>query len=332
MNRCGARAAPTVHNVAVMNRRGFLKAALAGGLAPAFTLGARAADATQDSRRATRDAMFVSLNSSLTRPMEWLDFARLASTTGYGGVDVDLGAAKAQGGPATRMLLNSLRISPASINLPVAFAGDESAYQSGLAKLEDAAMFAAIIGCPRMVAVLPPASPTPKPEFRALLKSRITAIARILASAHVRLGLEFLGPLHFRTRQPHEFIWRMPEALEFSAECGGNVGLLLDAWHWHHAGATVADIVAAGNSRIVHIHVSDAKAQPPEEVRDNQRLMPGEGVIDLVGFFQALKKINYTDAVSPEPLGRVPAEMPAEEGARLGLSTTLSVMKKAGAI
>jgi sugar phosphate isomerase/epimerase len=315
-----------------MNRRGFLKAALAGGLAPAFALGARAADTTQDSRPATRDAMFVSLNSSLTRRMEWLDFARLASTTGYGGVDVDLGAAKAQGGPATRMLLNSLRISPGSINLPVAFAGDESAYQSGLATLEDAAMFAAIIGCPRMVAVLPPASSTPKPEFRALLKSRITAIAKILAPAHVRLGLEFLGPLHFRTRQPHEFIWRMPEALEFSAECGGNVGLLLDAWHWHHAGATVADIVDAGKSRIVHIHVSDAKAQPPEEVRDNQRLMPGEGVIDLAGFFQALKKIHYTDAVSPEPLGRVPAEMPAEEGARLGLSTTLSVMKKAGAI
>jgi sugar phosphate isomerase/epimerase len=58
--------------------------------------------------------------------------------------------------------------------------------------------------------------------------------------------------------------------------------------------------------------------------------MPGEGVIDLIGFFQALKKVGYVDAVSPEPLGRVPAEMPAEEGARLGLETTLSVMKKAG--
>jgi sugar phosphate isomerase/epimerase len=228
--------------------------------------------------------------------------------------------------------LNSLRISPGSVNLPVAFAGEEAAYQSGLAKLEGAAMFAAIIGCPRMVAVLPPSSATPKPEFRALLKSRLTAIAKVLQSATVRLGLEFLGPLHFRTRQPYEFIWRMPEALDFSAECGPNVGLLLDAWHWHHAGATADDIIAAGKSRIVHIHVSDAKAQPPEEVRDNQRLMPGEGVIDLVGFFQALKQIGYTDAVSPEPLGRVPVEMSPEEGARLGLSATLAVMKRAGVI
>jgi sugar phosphate isomerase/epimerase len=312
-----------------MDRRAFLKATLAAGLSPNLALGGQATDGRG---LPTRDSMFVSLNASLTRQIEWLEFARLAATVGFGGVDVDLGAAQAQGAPATRMLLNSLRIAPGAIGLPVSFAGDEIAYQSGLPKLEDAAMFAAVIGCPRMVAVLPPSSATPKPEFRALLKSRLTAIAKILQASNVRLGLEFLGPLHFRTRQAHEFIWRMPEALEFSAECGPNVGLLLDAWHWHHAGATTADIVAAGKSRIVHIHVSDAKAQPPADVRDNQRLMPGEGVIDLVGFFQALKKIDYTDAVSPEPLGRVPPEMSPEDGARLGLSTTLEVMKKAGVI
>jgi sugar phosphate isomerase/epimerase len=304
-----------------MNRRAFLKATLAAALAPQLTPGPR-----------RHHGMFVSLNSSLTRRMEWLDFAKLAATTGYGGVDVDLGAVRTQGGPATRMLLNSLKIAPGSIGLPVPFGGDDAAYHAGLAKLEGAAMLAALIGCPRMVAVLPPASTTPKAEFRALLKSRLTEIAKILQASNVRLGLEFLGPLHFRTRQPYEFIWRMPEALEFSAECGPDVGLLLDAWHWHHAGATTDDILAAGKSRIVHIHVSDAKAQPPEEVRDNQRLMPGEGVIDLVGFFQALKKIDYTDAVSPEPLGRVPADMTPEEGARLGLSTTRAVMAKAGVI
>ena len=29
---------------------------------------------------------------------------------------------------------------------------------------------------------------------------------------------------------------------------------------------------------------------PPEQIHDNQRLLPGEGVINLVGFLQALKK------------------------------------------
>ena len=144
--------------------------------------------------------------------------------------------------------------------------------------------------------------------------------------------MEFLGPLHFRTRQPHEFLWRMGETLEFGKECGANVGLLLDAWHWYHAGGTVADIIAAGRSRIVQVHVSDCVKLPPEQVRDNQRVLPGEGVIDLVAFFQALKKVGYTDGVSPEVIGRIPKDMAPEEGARLGLESTLKVMRKAGVV
>ena len=117
---------------------------------------------------------------------------------------------------------------------------------------------------------------------------------------------------------------------EFASECGPNIGLTLDAWHWHHSGATAADILTAGRARTVHVHVSDARQQPPEDVRDNARLMPGEGVIDLETFFRSLAKIGYTDAVSPEPIGRVPAEMSPEEGARLGLETTRAAMKRAG--
>jgi len=302
-----------------LDRRNFLKTAVVGTAALGF--GARAGAAT---------GMFVSLNGSLTRQMPWPEFARLAARLGYGGVDVNLGAARKEGAAATRALLAELGIKPGVASLPVRYSGaDEAGYQEDLKNLGEAAAFAAEIGCPRMMAVLPPSSQTPKPEFRKIVKDRLLAIADTLGRANVRLGLEFLGPLHFRTRNPHEFIWRMDEALEFSRECGPNIGLTLDAWHWHHAKASAEDILKAGKPRIVHVHVSDARPQPPEEVRDNQRVMPGEGVIDLVTFFQSLEKIGYADAVSPEPIGRVPQEMSAEDGARLGLETTLAVMKKA---
>ena len=75
----------------------------------------------------------------------------------------------------------------------------------------------------------------------------------------------------------------MNEMLEFAKECGSNVGLTLDAWHWHHAGGTPEDIVAAGKDRIVVVHFDDSARLPPEEVRDNERLLPGEGVINLTG-------------------------------------------------
>ena len=302
-----------------LSRRRFLKTAALTGAALAVA-----------KQSAAADAMFVSLNSSLTRQMEWPEFAQLAAKLGYGGVDVNLNAAQVQGLEATRKMLSSLKIRPGVCSLPVRYSNpDEALYKEDMKKLEEGARFASEIGCPRMMAVLPPSSQTPKAEYRKIIKDRLLPINETLSRANVRLGLEFLGPLHFRTRNPHEFIWRMDEALEFAKECGSNIGLTLDAWHWHHAGATAADILAAGKARIVHIHVSDAIKQTPEEVRDNQRVMPGEGVIDLMTFFTTLQKTGYADAISPEPIGRVPKEMSAEDGARLGLETTLAVMKKA---
>ncbi len=280
---------------------------------------------------AAKGGMYLSLNGSLTGgKVEWPEFARLAARVGYGGVDVNLGAAMKAGLPATKALFTEIKIKASNAGLPVNYTRDEETFKHGLAGLDEAAQFAAAIGCTRMLGILPPASQTPKAELRPMLKDRLAAVSEVLLKSKVRVGLEFLGPLHFRTAQPHEFIWRMDEALAFAKECGPNIGLLLDVWHWYHAGATTGDILAAGKARIVHVHLSDCPKMPPEQVRDNQRVLPGEGAIDLIGFFQALKKIGYQGGVSPEPIGRIPKDMSAEEGARLGLTTGLAIMRKTG--
>jgi sugar phosphate isomerase/epimerase len=294
-----------------------------------------ASEAGGQTPRTAAGGMYVSLNGSLTRQMPWTDFARLAGKLGYGGVDVNLGSAKTDGVDATRALLKELNLKPAVANLGLQFiTPDDAAFQQGLKQLDENAKFAAAIGLHRMMAVLSPASPVPKDERRTFVKDRVTAIAQVLQRSNIRFGLEFLGPLYMRSnaKSPHPFIWTLTETAALAQECGPNIGVVLDAWHWHHSGGTTADILAAGKSRIVHIHVSDAKPQPPDEVRDNHRHMPGEGIIDLVGFFQALKKIGYEDGISPEPLGRIPENMTPEEGARLGLETTLAMMKKAGVV
>jgi sugar phosphate isomerase/epimerase len=277
--------------------------------------------------------VYLALNPALVAArVGWPDLARLAARVGFPGVDVDLGAAMRQGLAATRALFEPLKIQPAAVNLPVEFRRDDAAFRKDLARLAEAASFAAAIGCPRMVTWLMPSSKTPKAELRALYWKRFRACAGILARSHVRLGLEFIGPLHLRRQEPHEFIWRMNEMLAFARECGPNVGLLLDAWHWHHAGATTGDILQAGKDGIVHVHLSDAPNLPPEQIRDDERLLPGEGVINLVGFFQALQKIGYQDAVSVEVFGRGLKDMPPEQGARLGLDAARKVMRKAGVV
>jgi sugar phosphate isomerase/epimerase len=284
------------------------------------------------------DGMYVSLNGTLVNkpgqpPLPWPEFVRLAGQAGYGGVDVNLSAAMKDGVEATRALLAEAKVKPGITNLPLPFlTPDEAAFQDALKGLDRQAKFAAAIGLTRMMAVLSPGSPVPKEERHTFVKARLAPIAEILRASNVRLGLEFLGVLSFRTgaRAPHQYIWTLTDTVALANEIAPNIGVVLDIWHWHHSRGTVADILATPKSRIVHIHVSDAKAQPAEDVRDNARLMPGEGIIDSVGFFQALKKIGYEDAISPEPLGRIPAEMSAEDGARLGLETTMAVLKKAG--
>jgi sugar phosphate isomerase/epimerase len=275
--------------------------------------------------------MYLSLNSQLTTGrVPWPQFAELAAKVGFPGVDIMLRPAMQAGVETTRKLLHDLKLKPAAIDLPVDFRKDDATFGEGMQRLEEAGPFAAGIGCPRMVTYILSSSDQPKDELRRVYKQRFTAMANLLARSHVRLGLEFLGPLHIRKAQKHEFIWRMPEMLEFAKECGPNVGLLLDAWHWHHAGATVQDILDAGKDRIVHIHFDDAAKLPPEQVKDNERLFPGEGVINLQGFIGALKQIGYEDALSVEVFGHGLKNMPPEEGARRGFEFSREVLQRAG--
>ncbi len=275
--------------------------------------------------------MYLSLNPTIVAGrVHWPEFARLAAKVGYPGVDVDLGAAMKAGLPATNALLEELKIKPAAINLPVEFRKDDATFGKDLDQLGDAASFSAALGCPRMITWLMPSSKTPKAELRALYLKRFRACADVLARSHVRLGLEFLGPLHLRQQEPYEFIWRMPEMLAFAHECGSNVGLLLDVWHWHHAGATTDDIIKAGKDGIVHVHFNDAPNLPPDQIRDDERLMPGEGVINLVGFLRALRQIGYQDALSVEVFGKFLEKMTPEDAARRALEASRGVMQKAG--
>lgn len=313
-----------------LTRREFLERAALTSAALAYVAPAAAAE-----------TMFISLNGSVTRGVSGVDKARLAAKVGFGGVDWDFGPMKAAGVDAAKALFAELKIKPTIASLPMArpfpFSGEQPAFQPALTQLADDAAFCSAIGCQKMMVVLPASSSLPKEEQRKIARDRLAALAEVLQKSNVRLGIEFLGVQQFRAQRPdgpptHPFIWNLPEAVALAKDSGPNIGVILDVWHWHHSGSTVNDILAAGKDRIVHIHLSDAKAQPPEEVRDNQRLMPGEGVINLTGFLQALKKIGYDGGISPEPLGRVPQEMSPEEGAKLALDTTTAAMKKAGVV
>jgi len=277
--------------------------------------------------------MYIALNGTLvSRRPDWEEFARIAHAVGFAGVDLlhaevfDLGAGR------VRQVLRERNLKPAVVALPVDFRKDEATFQEGMKKLDAAVEFARDIGCPRMSTWVPSWCEAPRDEQAKIWRARFQAVNALLEKYNVRLGLEYLGPLHLRKRGPYEFFYRHADMLSFAKSCGKQVGLLVDSWHWHHGGGTVADIAATPLADLVHVQAADAPNVAPEKILDSERLMPGEGVVDFTAFFGALKKAGYRDAVSPEVFGRGLKDMPPEQGATLGLETTTAVMKKAGVL
>ena len=233
--------------------------------------------------------------------------------------------------------------------------GDEAAFAAQLPKLAEDAAFCAAIGCRSFQLVLRATTGGPTKEERwKLVRGRLAAIGEVLGKHDVRLGLEFLGPLVFRTRvgggrgrggasaadpnappppppsPPVPFIWTLPETVKPCPKSAGRI--------WASCSTPGTGTIPAvpfrdpgRGIRIVHVHVSDARQTARRSPRQ-QRVMPGEGSVDVLGFFRALGKAGYPGGVGPETIGPRILKERRPRRARLGLETTKAVMKKAGVL
>lgn len=235
-------------------------------------------------------------------------FIELAAKYGFEAVDIDaLALVESHSVDGARELLGKHGLVIGSIGLPVEWRASEERFRADLPKLTQAAAAAAALGCTSCCTYVLPSTDLNAAHFMALATRRLRTCAQILGAYGIRLGLEFVGPHHLRTRWKHPFIWTVEETLDWIDAIGeSNVGLLYDAYHWYTNGLTVADIEKLRPEQIVHVHINDAPDVPVEDVLDNGRVYPGEGVIDLAGFLQGLAKIGYKGAVSQEILTATP--------------------------
>ncbi|QHT60231.1 sugar phosphate isomerase/epimerase [Paenibacillus lycopersici] len=231
-------------------------------------------------------------------------FIALAGEHGFQTVDIDAkGLIDRNGLEAARKLLADNNVTIGSIGLSVEWRQSEETFRAGLAKLAEDAAAAAALGCRSCCTYILPATDFKAAHFTVIATRRLRTCAQILGAYGIRLGLEFVGPHHLRTAWANPFLWTMHETLDWIDAIGEpNVGLLFDSYHWYTNGHTLADIEALTPDQIVHVHINDAPDLPVEEVLDNGRLYPGEGVIDLGGFLKALNAIGYKGSVTQEIL------------------------------
>ncbi len=189
--------------------------------------------------------------------------------------------------------------------LPVEFRRDEERFSRELAQLPKRAGVLKQMGVERMATwILPGHRELTYLQNFELHRKRFHEIAKVLKDYDIRLGLEFVGPRTSRARNRFPFICTQAGMMELAEAIGtGNVGLLLDSWHWYTSHGTVDELLQLSNRDIVHVHVNDAPSGlPVDEQVDNRRKLPvTTGVIDLKGFINALVKIGYDGPVECEP-------------------------------
>ena len=216
--------------------------------------------------------------------------------------------------------------------LPVEFRQDEAKFAEGLKGLARIAAGLQRAGVGRVGTWLMPAhgSLTYLQNLRQHAR-RLREVAAVLKDHRQRLGLEYVGTPKVWRSQRYPFVHTLAETKDLIGEIGtGNVGVVLDSWHWTMAGDTEADLLTLRGEDIVSVDLNDAPVGVPrEEQQDGKRELPcATGVIDVATFLKALQRVGYDGPVRCEPFNKALNDLDNEAAC----AATVAAMKKAFAL
>jgi sugar phosphate isomerase/epimerase len=216
--------------------------------------------------------------------------------------------------------------------LPVDFRGDDARFREGLGKLPRIADGLRRAGVDRLGTWISPghATLTYYQNFNRHAQ-RLGEVARILREHGQRLGLEYVGTKTLRARSRYPFIHSLAETQDLIGAIGtGNVGVILDSWHWWQADETEEDLLALSNEEVVAADLNDAPAGiPKDQQQDNRRELPAAtGVIDAAAFLNALNRIGFDGPVRAEPFNQELNALDHDQAC----AATIAAMRKAFAL
>ena len=226
------------------------------------------------------------------------------------------------------------KIGWAMAGLPVEFRRDDSTFSAGLADLPAYARGLRRAGVPSVTTWVKPSSSDLAylANFK-LHVARFREMVRVLDGAGLRIGIEYVAPKTAWASQRYPFIHSMAEMRELISEIGqGSVGLVLDSWHWYHAGDSGADILALRASDVVSVDLNDAPAGiAKDQMVDGKRELPAAtGIIDGKTFLQSLKRIGFAGPVRAEPFNDAVRRMSPDDAAEAAAEALRKAFTAAG--
>src|SRR5437868_1964499 len=124
---------------------------------------------------------------------------------------------------------------------------------------------------------------TPTPRSLEIAREALELARDRADRVGIRIAFEFLGFADCPINSP-AIATETVDGIE-------GIDLVLDSCHWHASGAPPLDGYPV--DRLALVHLNDAPAKPPREIEDADRLLPGDGVINLKALIQELRSGKY---------------------------------------
>jgi 2-keto-myo-inositol isomerase len=235
------------------------------------------------------------LNTSTIKPQPLIRKIELAGKAGYDGIELwinDIYEYIGQGGEVSDV---EKAINDNGLIVPSMIAirqwGDMDGWEYQLVKDEAKRRFSlcARLGSPYIVAT-PPLIKTETEQ----LPERYCDLLQIGREEGVKPTFEYIS--FFKS------VYRLADAWDIVQKSDDpDSSIILDAFHNWNSNSTLDDLRQIPLDKISHYHIDDAaKNKPPRSQQDPDRVMIGEGQIDLPAEIAVLKELGYDKTVSLE--------------------------------
>jgi len=264
-----------------------------------------------------------SLNSSTIKPAPILDKIRIAAACGYAGIELwhdDIDKHIGSGGTLKeiRTAVDEAGLAvPTTVMLKGWCEPDGPAYEKGMTECKRRMEQSVAVGAPFAVA----GPPHGKIDY-SLAAQRYGELLDIGIAMGVRPAMEYLGIA--------QEVNSIAAALRIMQESGHpEATIVLDPFHDFRGGAGCEELARLTSSQIAVAHFDDAPAAPPyNEQRDGDRVMPGDGIIDLPRFVSLLSQVGYSGWISLELFREDLWKQDPTEVARGGLEKMRAVCER----
>ena len=154
------------------------------------------------------------------------------------------------------------------------------------------------------------------------LPDRLEQIGASAASYGVRVALEF--------QAGNSFCNNLQTLAALIAQVDHpHLGICLDTFHFFHGPSKVTDLQYLSAENLFHVQVSDVSGALRELATDADRILPGDGELELSAIVERLRQIAYDGPVALELMNPILWQVPPRELSDIGMQTLQRMLEDA---